>query len=266
MNRLKYILLLLALFAAGCEKVIHVDLNNANPEIVIEALLHDNENSCRVNISETGSYFEPYNKHAVTGADIVLSDSEGHIFNFNDNGDGVYQSDSFTPVYGQLYTISVDAGGKTYQASSYLNRPVPVNSLSSEYRQGTLFFDSGYIVTCNFTDPAGTPDYYRIKISVNGQEDSSPYDYYVFKDEFFNGKTIGIPLQRQLFNPGDTVRVELLRIDEAAYDYFNTLESILGSSSAGSAAPANPVSNFSNNALGYFSAYSSSGKTIIIQK
>ncbi|MCW3126192.1 MAG: hypothetical protein JWO03_1850, partial [Bacteroidetes bacterium] len=55
-------------------------------------------------------------------------------------------------------------------------------------------------------------------------------------------------------NENDTIQMELDAIDKPVYEYFNTLnESTINSLSA---APANPPSNFSNNALGYFSAYS----------
>jgi hypothetical protein len=53
-------------------------------------------------------------------------------------------------------------------------------------------------------------------------------------------------------NLNDTVQMELDAIDRPVYDYFYTLnQSTLNGQSA---APANPVSNFSNNALGYFCA------------
>ncbi len=65
---------------------------------------------------------------------------------------------------------------------------------------------------------------------------------------------------------GDTVTVELLSIDKATYDYFNTLRDILSSDRAAtSLSPANPNTNLSGGALGYFAAWAIDRKVIILQ-
>jgi hypothetical protein len=64
---------------------------------------------------------------------------------------------------------------------------------------------------------------------------------------------------------GDTITVQLLSIDKAAYDYFSTLRDILSSDRAAtSLAPANPNSNISNGSLGYFAAYTVDTRMIVI--
>ena len=65
---------------------------------------------------------------------------------------------------------------------------------------------------------------------------------------------------------GDTITVELLSIDRATYDYFNTLRDVLSSDrSPTSLSPTNPNTNLSNGSLGYFSAYTIDVKTIILK-
>ncbi len=67
-------------------------------------------------------------------------------------------------------------------------------------------------------------------------------------------------------NPGDTITVELLSIDKATYDYFNTLSDILTSDRAAtSLSPANPITNLSNGPLGYFVAYTVDTKSIVMK-
>ena len=63
---------------------------------------------------------------------------------------------------------------------------------------------------------------------------------------------------------GDSVSVQLQCIDENVYNYFRTLAQVLNNSTL-STSPANPPSNLSNGALGYFSAYAVRTKFIIIQ-
>ena len=64
--------------------------------------------------------------------------------------------------------------------------------------------------------------------------------------------------EKEEFKSGDTITVEMQTIDEPAYLYFNTLRRALARSTGGpfgSTSPAIPTTNWTNNALGYFSAY-----------
>jgi hypothetical protein len=54
-------------------------------------------------------------------------------------------------------------------------------------------------------------------------------------------------------------------MDKQLNDYFTTLGDILTSDANNSAAPANPNTNWSNNALGYFGAFSTQKKSIRIK-
>jgi len=59
---------------------------------------------------------------------------------------------------------------------------------------------------------------------------------------------------------GDSVKVEMQCIDQGTYQYFNTFREASGGQT--NVTPANPVSNISNNALGYFSAHTSRYRAI----
>jgi hypothetical protein len=67
--------------------------------------------------------------------------------------------------------------------------------------------------------------------------------------------------------PGDTVYVELQHITKDMFNYYNTLNNIVGSGGPmGSSTPYNPISNIKGDALGYFGAYSSSFAFLILQE
>ena len=51
---------------------------------------------------------------------------------------------------------------------------------------------------------------------------------------------------------GDKVKVELYHINKSSYDYYRTLLEAIGT---GDLAPANPISNFGEQALGNFNTY-----------
>jgi len=73
-----------------------------------------------------------------------------------------------------------------------------------------------------------------------------------------------VPWDLEGFFPLDTVVVELQTLDLSTYDYYRTLFSILDGG-LGNPNPANPESNLSNDALGYFGAFTISRDTIVIQ-
>jgi hypothetical protein len=77
----------------------------------------------------------------------------------------------------------------------------------------------------------------------------------VANDELNNGLSSQTYVTPDFFSQEhDTIQMQLDAIDKPVYDYFNTLQQ--STLSQTTAAPANPISNFSNGALGYFSAYS----------
>ena len=68
----------------------------------------------------------------------------------------------------------------------------------------------------------------------------------------------------EVFQQSDTVVVELYTLDAQTFEYYNTLFQISGGSEMMSfTTPANPNTNISNGALGYFGAYTISRDTII---
>jgi len=142
---------------------------------------------------------------------------------------------------------------------------VPITDFSLTYFDGFGFFDSGYKVNCFIRDPAGIENYYRMKIYVNGQMSTNEGEINLYSDELFDGKLIGLVQHSAVFQKTDVVTVEFQSIDKATYDYFSTLESISGIEMIQSASPANPISNFNNGALGYFSAYSFDRKIVNIK-
>lgn len=59
---------------------------------------------------------------------------------------------------------------------------------------------------------------------------------------------------------GDTLQLDLQSIDQPIWNYYNTLNN--SANSTQTAAPANPETNLTYPALGYFSAYSVRSKVI----
>src|SRR5690554_6820716 len=77
-NMVLMILSAMIIMMAACEKVIEVDLNDSEPEIVIEGNLSNDNGVLEVKISKTGSYFNtaPYEK--VANAEVFLDAGPGY--------------------------------------------------------------------------------------------------------------------------------------------------------------------------------------------
>ena len=138
---------------------------------------------------------------------------------------------------------------------------VDIDSLTVEENQG-IGGRTHRSVICHFHDPKSEKNYYRIKFYTNGKTNSESYRLY--DDQYTNGENIDIRAGGA--EVGDTNVVVLMSIDKRAYDYYHTLEEILRTNPLFGSTPANPNTNLTNGALGYFAAYTVSTKPIIITK
>ncbi|NQU53338.1 MAG: DUF4249 domain-containing protein [Bacteroidetes bacterium] len=265
MNKIIYISIVLLFSIFACEKVIDVDLNEAHPGIVIEGNLSRSPISAEVRLSKTGSYFGESSNDKISGATVIIKNDFGESFSLIEFENGFYKSFEITPEVGATYTLTVETEGEVYKASSTLHQTVQIDTLSYFYDEGFGFMDEGYLLKALFTDPSEIENYYRIKIYVGDTLKNENNDFIIFDDRVIDGNSIEITLRGNIFDVGDTVSVELISLDKGAYEYYNGFQELINVN-PGSAAPANPTSNISNGALGYFSAWSSDKKTVIIKE
>ena len=64
--------------------------------------------------------------------------------------------------------------------------------------------------------------------------------------------------------PGDSVKVILESIDKNVREYFRLLRQLNNQNGIESAPPANPATNITGGALGYFNAHSEKKKLLIV--
>ncbi len=258
MGKLNHIIIfLLIAIGYGCERVIDFDLNSADPRLVVEALLSDDDQGIRLALTETVNFSDDNNFPAGTGAVVTLSESTGLSEVLTESEPGIYGGVTITGTPGATYTLSIDYEGENYSAVNEM--PLPV-ALDTVFLQPTGF-GSGRVVTAQFQDPPGLENWYRFLVFTN----SEPVDnLYITRDRLRDGEVItqtlfGIPNSR--LTEGDTVQVVLQSISFDAFEYLRTFQQL---GAVASTAPGNPISNVSNNALGYFSAHSETTFTYII--
>lgn len=254
------------LFAAGCiisscEDVIELDLDQVAPKLVVEANMSDQPGPYFIELSETANFYDDNNFNPKAGAEVIIYDEIGNRETLRETTPGIYQTSTTQGVRGVKYTLEIMSEGKTYTATNRIpDQGNPIDSLVVKYEEESIFRDEGYYVTVTTQDPAGVDNYYRLKIFVNGlayifnQDSEDSYEdnnIYLSSDKFTDGQYLEFGLSPML-KPGDKVKVELYHISKATYDYYRTLLDAIGT---GGLAPANPISNFGEQALGNFNTY-----------
>lgn len=250
-------ILISAVFATSCQQVIDIKLNDKDAAVVIEANITDQPGPYTVVITKTVNFSDPNVFPAVTGAFVVMSDDAGNADTLTETSPGVYTTSTMQGVPGRTYTVRVTAENKTYTAQS---RMPAVATLDTLVVIESSFGASPFYVIPEWQDPIGTGDHYRCIEYVNGERVGA----FLYDDVFSDGLVNGQPLlnfETEL-QSGDTIRVEFQCIDPAVYLYFFSMEQTANN---GTAAPANPESNFDNDALGYFNAHTESTRTVVVQ-
>ena len=162
----------------------------------------------------------------------------------------------YSPLVGvpnHVYKLDVTVDGKTYSATSRMPGPVLLDSVT--FALNTDFNNKQDInAVMNFRDPDGLGNYYQFTESLRGR--LIP-DIFVFEDRLSDGKYIEQPLfnDSSYLQRGDTLVLTMNCVDKNVYNYFFTLANVTGNNNFQTATPANPNTNISNGALGYFSAH-----------
>jgi hypothetical protein len=148
----------------------------------------------------------------------------------------------------------------SYEANSEVLPLGEVDSINVVYRQ----IWQGWEVQGFAKDPEETRDFYQFLIYINGKlQTDSLQNYSVIDDSFFNGSnTNGITIhvfsdRRGEVSTGDTITVGFCGITKDYYNYIQEAKEVSWRSAPlFSGPPANPRTNLTNGAIGYFAAFS----------
>ncbi|HCX99168.1 MAG TPA: hypothetical protein DG754_03425 [Bacteroidales bacterium] len=277
-NRYKLLILIFfTLSIVSCTERIDIDLDSTYTRCVIYGEFTTDTTSHWISITRTGDYFKNEPPSPVSGAVVTIGDNENsHSLTEDAENPGNYYTNSDVyGVVGKVYTLFVDGVDllndgnlKSYEASSEI---MPVASPDSI----EVIYKNFWFVNVYAQDPLETEDFYKFLVYQNGVLHSdSLQKIQVIDDVLFNGNyTNGIsiyfvnPDSEDTFNAGDTITVEFCGITK---DYFKYLIELQASARPSvplfGGAPANPRTNLSNGAIGYFAAYSVSRASTVIQE
>jgi len=259
-----YYYITLSLILISCEKVIHVDLNEANPRIVVDAQLVDQGDSigiATVRLTWSAGFYDDNNFKPIENAKINITDPRGHVYTFYESEQGVYiNSTAYNVFLNDEFTLDIVAEDETITAKSTMPRRVEIDSLTFAPFVFGPHKGGSFVVQCHFMDPPNEDNYYYLKLYIN---DTLQSGYYIGSDDAIDGRRVDYVFYQNWIVYQSFVQVELYTIDEAAYEYFKVL--YYDESSGGmSAAPGNPISNIEGNAIGIFRASAMDKQHIIV--
>ncbi|WP_051289116.1 DUF4249 domain-containing protein [Chryseobacterium daeguense] len=251
----------------GCEEEIQLPLADESGKIVIEGAVDDAPGPYYVRITKSTKITQIGSGDLSTGypvvknAQVILKDNNGQTENLIYYQDGYYITQHFTTKPGDIYTLSVKVDGKEYMATSQMPKKVNLDDLS--YKKVSDQYLDRYLILPVYTDPAEKGNYYKFKLTTRR---ISWVDVILDNDDIGNGQVNTRYISPVInYSKNDTINVEMQCIDKPVFNYFRALPNVQLNGDPTGVPPANPVSNISNGALGYFSAYTSDEKQIIIQ-
>lgn len=274
-----FVLTLFIVFSiALCTERIDIELDSTYTRCVIYGEFTTDTTSHWISITRTGDYFKSEPPSPVSGAVVTIEDGENsHSLTEDAENPGNYYTNSDVyGVVGKSYTLFIDGVDllndgnlSSYEASSELRLIATPDSIEVIYEdQWDVWF-----VNIFAQDPPDTEDFYKFLVYQNGVLHSdSLRNIQVTDDAFFNGSyTNGITVyavrsdSEDAFSIGDSIAVEFCGITQDYYKYLIEAQtSARPSVPLFGGAPANPRTNLSNGAIGFFAAYSVSRASTII--
>lgn len=261
-----FIALAIVINLASCTKVIDVDLNSTNPQIVIEGEVTDQPETYWVKVSRSGNYIGKENTPKVSGATVTITDNnQTYTLQENPNELGTYETNAFVGVAGTTYFLKVVVDGKEYTSQSTMPNTLPDFELrQTAYFAGDATKDPGYYLQLFTKDPPNEDNYYQWRFVINDTVKNKADDIAVASDEWIQEQVDGFQAP-YTFKAEDRVKFSMLAIPKETYDFYDALVNLLfNDGGMFSPPPANPPSNI-NGGIGIFSAVSIKTKDVVIE-
>jgi len=211
------IVFLIGLF--NCEDVIDVELNEAEPRLVIEAsinwLKNTSGNEQEIKLTLSAPFFDDEIPKA-NGATVTITDSNNTVFNFiEDTNSGIYKNSNFIPVINGTYSLNIVYEGEIYAATETLKSVVPIDFVEQNNDGG--FSGEDIELKAFYTDPADEENYYFFEFL----SDLTPVPTLeVYEDRFTNGNQIFGFYSEEDIAAGNVVRIRNYGASENFYEFM----------------------------------------------
>ena len=250
--------LMTSILFMSCEETIDLDLDQVRERIVIEGIVSDKPSVSNVRISFTQSIYENSAVKKAGGAVVTLSDDAGNSELLQEVQPGNYAPTRMTGSVGREYRLKVTFEGTDYSAVSRMPGSMSLDSVRASVSGNDPRFSRRVELMYIVTNKPGIEEFCIIK--TYDQNDGQQYYWTLYSDKNSDGKQVVLD-GPSFYTSGASVRVEIISIDKAVYEYLRALEELVEHDTF--VLPDllkmndyNPRSNITNDALGYFSAQS----------
>ncbi len=288
-------LLILSSMLMSCEDVIQLDIPKTDPYLVVDGSITNLAGEQVIKLTKSQDLLSLATIEGVKNATVKVTDDLGKIYQFKDlKNTGKYvwiptNATDIMGVIGRTYTLEINVEGESYKALSKLNRVPKIDSIvykldDANLRQkGDGKPNKGYDAHFYGIDLKGVGDCYRVKIYKNDTLKNAAdniviaYDAIGNKSPFGDGLAFILPIRRlantELYRENDKLRVELLSITEAHFDFWLLLRQELNNAGLfarpASRIPSNVTNvnaNSAKQATGWFGTSAVSSMEVKIDK
>jgi len=213
-----------ALLFTGChEDVIKVDLDTAEPRLVIDASIDWIKNTAgngqKIKLSTTTGYYND-KFPTVSGASVSVTNTAKTVFNFIEiPGTGEYTCINFEPVIGETYTLEITLNGETYTAVETLVGTPIIEDTIEQNDKGGMAGDE-IEITYYYQDNGAEYNYYLYSVIMSHV--AFP-QYSVENNEKNQGSLIPVFYSHEDLESGDEISLKLYGISKRYYNYMNKL-------------------------------------------
>ncbi|MCC1484767.1 DUF4249 domain-containing protein [Winogradskyella immobilis] len=214
-------ILLLATFLlfTTCEDVIEIELNEAEPRLVIDASINwfrntaGNEQS--IKLSLTAPFFDDVVPPA-NGATVTITDTDGNTFNFiEEESTGIYRNSNFIPVIEAIYNLIIIYNEEIYTATETLKSVVPIERIEQKDDGG--FLGDDIELKAFYTDPANIENFYFFEFF---DPISQVPTLEVYDDRFNDGNEIFGFYSEEGLEQGDLVTIRSYGVSQRFFDFM----------------------------------------------
>ena len=226
---ISFLIMAFPLFTA-CEKVIELDLDTQEKELVIDAHIDWEKGATgqeqTIQLSYTQPYYSQEAPESASGATVLVADNQGNIFPFVEHIAGTYKNVNFTPALGRRYALMVQYQGKEYVASDILKEVPQLTEDNITQSNDGGFTRDQIMLTLRFdANPNERNNFVlRIKASSDGVTRIYGFNDRYFPDGHFTTQILSLSSkEEEKFKPGDTVEITLFRVSETYMNYIRVL-------------------------------------------
>lgn len=213
------LILITSIVFLGCEDVIDVDLNSAQPRLVIDASINwfknttGNEQSIKLTLS--APFFDDEVPPA-NGATVIIADSNNNIFNFIEDGNsGIYINNNFVPQLDEVYSLTINYSNETYTATEILKSVASIDFIEQNDEGG--FTGDDIELKAYYTDPANEENYYFFEFISDIPVVPT---LEVYEDRFTNGNQIFGFYTEEDLESGDQVTIRNYGVSKQFYEFM----------------------------------------------